>query len=238
VRPGDRGFKPPDEWCDLIPCDTFNESSVRFDMPVNNPSNSTYEWQLGTEATPRTGKAFEVDFSDYLRDNGWERHIPITLTIRTPLNSCMTHPEDTLIRVTRKLFFTEKHVGSLFKSFVDNEDVYKGVLNNIPNSEIRFILKTSGRFRGYTAPHYLMVGLPHIDTLAFPSKCNWAEVCESFRQKRVKYFAYQSCMEDVSHYLSEYNALFSPDGARLILDLSFDPPEGRKQFNFTGTLVK
>jgi hypothetical protein len=28
VRPGDRGFKPPEEWCELIPCDTFNVSSV------------------------------------------------------------------------------------------------------------------------------------------------------------------------------------------------------------------
>jgi len=238
VRPGDRGFPPPEEWCNLIPCDTFNESSVRFDMPINNPSNSVYEWQIGTEVNPRKGKGLEIDFYDYLRDNGWERHIPVTLTIRTPLNSCLTNPKDTFVTVTRELFFTEKQIAGLFIGISDSEENFVGTLNGVPNSEIKLIQKSSGSFRGYTAPIYLMIGLPHIDTLAFPSKCSWFERCESFLQIRVKHLTYQSCMEDVSYYFSGYNSLFSPDRKKLELDLTFDPPEGRKQFNFKGKLLR
>lgn len=76
VRPGERGFKPPEQWYDLIPCDTFNASSVQFDAPLNNPSNSAYYWQIGTEQTPRTGKGFEIDFTRYL-NSGLRPRIPI-----------------------------------------------------------------------------------------------------------------------------------------------------------------
>ncbi len=238
VRPGDNGFKPPEEWCDLVPCDTFNASSVRFDAPDGNPENSTYEWQIGSEAETRKGKGFEVDFHDYLRDNGWETSIPVSLTIRTPMNECLRSEDETVKTVTRELFFTEKQIAGLFRGINDSEEKFIGTLNGVPNSEIKLIQKSSGSFRGYTAPIYLMIGLPHIDTLVFPSKCNWFEGCESFRQIRVKNLTYQSCMEDVSHYLSESNNLFSPDRTRLVLDLTFDPPEGRKQFNFSGTLIE
>jgi hypothetical protein len=238
VRPGDNGFKPPEEWCDLVACDTFNASSVRFDMPDGNPDNSTYEWQIGSEAETRTEKGFEVDFSDYLRTNSWETWIPITLTIRTPINDCLKSEDETIKTVTRNLFFTENQIAGLFTGFTNKEEVYIGTLNDNPNPKISLIQQVSGDFRGYSAPLYLMIGLPHIDTLVFPTKCNWSEGCESFRQTRVKYLAYQSCMQDVSHYLSESNNLFSSDRTRLELDLTFDPPEGKKQFNFNGLLVE
>jgi hypothetical protein len=238
VRPGDRGFKPPGEWCNLIPCDTFNASSVRFDIPDGNPANSTYEWQIGSEAEPRTGEGFEIDFSDYLRDNGWETWIPITLTVRTPMNECLRNEEETVKTVTRQLFFTENQIAGLFLGAKDSEEIYIGSLNNNPDTEIKLIQKRSGSFRGYTAPIFLMTGLPDIDTLAFPSKCRWSESCETYRQIHGKYLAYESCMEDVSYYLSEFNNLFSPDRTRLVLNLTFDPPEGRKRFNFIGNLVE
>lgn len=237
VRQGDRGFKPPEAWCQLIPCDTFNTSSVRFDAPDENPANSTYEWQIGTEVNPRKGKGLEIGFGDYLRDNGWERWIPIKLTIRTPLNSCLTNLRDTLVTVERKLFFTEKRIAGLFIGITEREEKFVGTLNGVPNSEIKLIQKRSGSFIGYTTPIYLMIGLPHIDTLAFPSKYSWFESCESFLQIRVIHLTYQSCMEDVSYHFSGYNSLFSPDRKKLELDLTFDPPGGRKQFNFKGTLA-
>jgi hypothetical protein len=131
VRPGDRGFKPPEEWCELIPCDTFNACSVRFDIHDGNPENRTYEWQIGTEPTPQTGNAFEVNFSDYLRDKGWERHIPITLTIRTPINSCLSNAKDTLVSVTRELFFTQKPI--LLLEDGETSVKYKGYFTPEPN---------------------------------------------------------------------------------------------------------
>jgi hypothetical protein len=115
VRAGDNGFPPPEEWCDLVPCDTLRASSARFDMPLNNPANSDYTWQIGNEPIPRKGKAIEVDFSDYLNAGNYEKYIPITLTIRTPLNSCMTNLEDTVIKVKREIFFTQKKNILLFQ---------------------------------------------------------------------------------------------------------------------------
>ena len=237
VREGDNGFKPPEEWCQLIPCDTFNTSSVRFDAPDGNPANSTYEWQIGTEATPRTGKAFEISFDDYLRDNGWERHIPITLTIRTPMNECLQSEDEMVKTVTRQLFFTVKQIAGLFSGIIDNEQVYLGTLNGISNSEIKLIQKSSGSFRGYTAPLYFLVGLPNIDTLVMPTKCQ-SEGCLSYRQARGKYLAYRSCMVDVAHYLSEQNQIFTDGRREIQLDFTFDPPEGRKQFSFKGKLLR
>lgn len=237
VRPGDRGFPPPKDWCQLIPCDTFNASSVRFDAPDGNPANSTYEWQIGTEVNPRKGKGLEIDFGDYLRDNGWERWIPIKLTIRTPMNSCLTNLRDTLVTVTRELFFTEKQISGLFSGIIDTVQVYKGTLNGIPNSEIKLLQKNSGSFRGYTAPLYFLVGLPDIDTLVMPTKCQ-SDGCLSYRQARGRFLAYRSCMEDVAHYLSEQNQIFTNGRRELELYLTFDPPAGRKQFNFRGTLVQ
>src|SRR5690606_21606976 len=81
VRPGDNGFKAPEAWCDLVPCDTFNASSVRFDIPMNNPENCSYFWQIGSEPTHRSSRSFEIDFSDYLSVGNWESHIPISLMI-------------------------------------------------------------------------------------------------------------------------------------------------------------
>jgi hypothetical protein len=179
VRPGDNGFKPDGEWCNLIPCDTFNASSVRFDMPLNNPENSTYTWQVGNEPTPRIGKAFEVDFSDYLAAGNWEKHIPITLTIRTPLNGCMTHPEDTLITVSRSLFFTEKAL--IMMPTGVNHVIYKGYFTHEPNKEatIQYIDKTTGDFRGFKPPNFLTVGLPVVDTF-FSRRCMGLEGCSNY----------------------------------------------------------
>jgi hypothetical protein len=235
VREGDNGFKPPEEWCQLIPCDTFNTSSVRFDAPDGNPANSTYEWQIGTEVNPRKGKGLEVDFYDYLRDNGWERWIPIKLTIRTPLNSCLTNLRDTFVTVERELFFTEKQIAGLFIGITEREEKFVGTLNGVPNSEIKLIQKRSGSFRGYTPPIYLLTGIPYIDTLVFPTKC-YSEGCLSYRQARGRFPTFRSCMEDVTFYLSEHNHIFSNERKELELDLTFDPPDGRIQFSFKGKL--
>ena len=241
VRPGDRGFPPPEEWCDLVPTDTFNASSVRFDMPDGNPENSTYEWQIGAEPEPRYGEGFEIDFSEYLNlGNHWESHIPITLTIRTPPNGCLTNPADTLITVRRELFFTRKQLAGLFSGLEDDSETYKGYFTNAPNTEIKlkFIQINSREWRGYTPPMYLITGLPHIDTLAMPFKCTGIEYCGTYRQIHARFGFYNSCMEDVAYYLSESNNLFTNGREKLQLELIFDPPEGRIQYSFEGTLME
>jgi hypothetical protein len=111
---------------------------VRFDVPVNNPNNSSYSWQIGSEANPRKSIGFEVDFSDYLDAGNWETHIPITLTIRTPMNHCMTNMVDTLIKVTRELFFTKKRHHPFFND--SGKSVLEGYL--LENPEEKFTIRT------------------------------------------------------------------------------------------------
>jgi hypothetical protein len=241
VRPGDNGFPPPEEWCDLVPTDTFNASSVRFDMPEGNPENSTYEWQIGAEPEPRYGEGFEIDFSEYLNlGNHWESHIPITLTIRTPPNGCLTNPADTLVTVTRELFFTRQQIAGLFAGLEDDSETYIGYFTSDPNTEIKlkFIQINSREWRGYTPPMNLITGLPHVDTLAIPDKCGWIELCETYRQIHGRFGAYNSCMEDVAYYLYEVNNLFTNGREKLKLELIFDPPQGRIQYSFEGTLME
>ena len=187
VRPGDNGFKPPEEWCDLLSCDTFNASSVRFDLPVNNPSNSQYEWQIGTEPTPRkSNKGFEVDFSDYLNAGNWETHIPITLTIRTPHNSCMTNIEDTFIKVTRELFFTKKSYHPFGGSI--NEKVFEGFLLEKPNEIFKVKLSSDGKdyykeIKTYGI-HAYFVGFPFADTILKPWSILVKDQCGNFKHWR------------------------------------------------------
>jgi hypothetical protein len=194
VRPGDNGFKPPEEWCDLVPCDTLRASSARFDMPVNNPSNSTYIWQIGTEPTPRTGKAIEVDFSNYLDAGNYEKYIPITLTIRTPLNSCMTHPGDTLIKVTREIFFTQKK----YHPYISDSSfsVFEGFLIDNPN--VTFKIRTSGdneewykKLRTFGNRRFL-IGFPFADTILMPWDIFVKNGCGNFKHWREVTISYQN----------------------------------------------
>ena len=141
--------------------------------------------------------------------------------------------------VTRRLFFTEVRISSLFSGISDDEQIYKGFFTNEPGTEVqlKLVQRNSGWFRGYSPPHFLMIGIPNIDTLCLPTKC--PEVgCISYRQARGKFPANNSCMEDVSFYLSEQNQIFTEGRKELQLDLTFDPPEGRRQFNFRGTLIE
>jgi len=222
VRAGDNGFPPPEEWCDLVPCDTLRAGSLRCDIPINNPSNSSYSWQVGAEPTPRTGKAFEVDFGDYLEAGKWESHIPVTLTIRTPLNSCMTHPEDTLIKVTREIFFTKKShhpfAGFGFKKF-------EGYLLDRPN-EI-FTLKAEGdngewykKLRTFGRRGFL-IGFPFADTILMPWDIFVNNKCSNFKHWRAITISHQNpqmfvlfneyshgLMQQDYYYLGDNNYLF------------------------------
>lgn len=177
VRPGDNGFQPPEDWCNLIPCDTFNSSSVRFDIPLNNPINSIYTWQIGTETNARIAKSFEVDFSDYLNAGNWEKHIPVTLTIKTPLNSCMETPRDTLVTVTRNLYFTGKRYSNFYPRTtlpVDSviEKSFTGYLTNNPADTFTFKITKiiQNYYDGYNISGlaYFFVGLPFADSIMIP----------------------------------------------------------------------
>lgn len=194
VRPGDNGFPPPEEWCDLVPCDTLRASSARFDMPLNNPSNSTYTWQVGSEPTTRTGKFIEVDFSDYLNAGNYEKYIPVTLTIRTPLNNCMTHPEDTLIKVTREIFFTEKFYHPFRTDTIFS--IFEGFLLDNPNEIFR--VRTAGdneqwykKLRTFGFRRFL-IGFPFADTILMPWDIFVKNECSNFKHWREITIGYQN----------------------------------------------
>ncbi len=231
VRPGDRGFPPPEEWCDLIPCDTFNASSVRFDAPDGNPDNSTYEWLIGTEAEPRVGKGFEVDFSNYLSKGNWESHITVTLTIRTPMNSCLVNPQDTLVVTSRDLFFTEE---SLFYNIRSQKHLkYSGFFTDNKDNKIvlEFIRMDSGSFRGLKAPILLTVGVPGYDTLAVKN-CS-AEGCTNYLHSITRVSNPESC-EPKGIHLSITEWILSADMNRIKVIWEFTPPSSRIKYEFIG----
>ncbi len=236
VRPGDRGFKPPEEWCNLIPCDTFNASSVRFDAPDGNPANSTYEWQIGTEVNPRKGKGLEVDFGDYLRDNGWERWIPIKLTIRTPINSCITNPKDTLVSITRNLFFTQKPI--LLLENGETSIKYKGYFAHEPKKEVvmEFFQLEKGSFRGVPAPFALIIGLPIADTLMLPKSSGNPEVCFNYKSQIIRYLTPNNTNSIHTRYMSETSIVFIQNNNKYISrKFKFSPPSGELNYEFHGT---
>jgi len=241
VRPGDNGFKPPEEWCELIPCDTFNVSSVRFDAPDGNPENSTYEWQIGTEATPRTGKAFEVDFSDYRQSKGYvDLWIPVTLTIRTPLNACLTNPEDTLATITRELFFTKTQLQ--FRKSNEKVTKFKGHFVGNENKEVILTLirlEDWERFRGVKASS-LTVGLPFQDTLMSPlSSCGF-ENCQNYLHYRVRFQNISTCgySPELTGYLSESETLFLGSENKVKRIWIFNKPKGLERYEFIGERIE
>jgi hypothetical protein len=225
VRPGDNGFKPPEEWCNLIPCDTFNASSVRFDIPVNNPANSAYTWQIGTEPTTRTAKVFEVDFSDYLNAGNWEKHISITLTIRTPMNTCMTNPEDTLVTVTRSLYFTNKRYLKIFPRTTLPKDSlteikYIGHLTSNPSKIFTFkVVKVfQNYYDGYSIQGlaYFYVGLPFADSIMIPRDVSMKS-CGNYRHGILLTNRFNdSKFSELSHQLKRIDCIIETSKKRTI----------------------
>lgn len=238
VRPGDRGFPPPKDWCQLIPCDTFNASSVRFDAPDGNPANSTYEWQIGTEVNPRKGKGLEIDFGDYLRDNGWERWIPIKLTIRTPMNSCLTNPKDTLVSITRELFFTQKPI--LLLEPGETSVKYKGYFTHEPNKEVvmEFIQLDTGSFRGVPAPVFLTLGIPNLDTVMAPKSSGNAVGCFNYKSSNFRYLTPNNINSKLTNYWSAIENIFiNNTREKIIRKFKFSPPSGELNYEFHGTKI-
>lgn len=234
VRPGDRGFPAPPQWCELVPCDTFNDISVLFEVPDGNP-HSTYEWKIGSEIEPRTARKFEIDFSDYLNGGRWETSIPVSLTIRTPLNSCLHNPGDTLISVSRRLFFTE-FTNRIVK--LNEETGYlRGHLTTEPDKvvDIKFTSVRVNSFRGHFTGGLarFIIGLPFIDSLLLPSSSHLAW-CYNFKHYRVKVTdTTHPTYSRVSNHLDQYDIFFhSKDSVGL--SFFFRRKTGLEQFRFNG----
>jgi len=239
VRPGSNGFKPPGAWCELMPCDTFNGGSVRFDIPLNNPSNCKYEWQIGTEATPRNGKGFEVDFNDYIKSKGYvDLWIPVTLSIRTPLNSCLTNPEDTFVTVTRKLFFTSNQL-TIFKTN-DTLVKYKGYFTNNPNNEVvvQHIKIEKGRFRKQYPPIFILVGVPFTDTLFRPSIC-YGESCRNYiHTKSIVFTDLNNCNKEFDYNISESETIFLKGNEKIRQTWTISNNSGINKYEFIGERIE
>jgi hypothetical protein len=237
ARSGDNGFPPPPEWCldKITYSDTFLSSSVRFTVPEGNPT-STYQWQIGSDPTVRTAKEFEISFYDELQENGWERSIPVTLTIRTPLNSCLDNPKDTFKVVTRELFFTNSRGGTAI--FIDDVNKkFKGYFTSQPNEEV--ILETiydKGMFRGETPPHWLIVGLPIADTLKLPELgCGLVDGCGSYTHGIVKWERTSVCSwVELTKYITERETIYNNETEEVTIKFRSTVPGHEFNVEFIG----
>jgi hypothetical protein len=243
VKVGNRGFQPPGDWCTLVSCDTFNETSVIFNAPDGNPIESKYEWKIGTSNEKRLGSGFEISFSDYLEMGNWEKPLSITLTIKTPKSYCLTNMADTLISVTRNIFFTNR-----FLSLIEpnNPKVsYRGNANGDTESEviISIIKKTTGSFRGAVAstefPLILYVGTSHGDTLLRPSGNCGSEGCRSYNHAIALFHNQDLCSEgNLTNHMFRSETLFLAREQRVHLIFEFWKKDASpERYEFVGNKI-
>ncbi len=236
VIPGTNGFKDP-EWCQPESCDTLTNSSVRFYVPDGNTENTTYEWKIGNDTFIRTAKNFELNFNDYLQMGNWESSIPVTLNIKRPLDNCLKNASDTLITVTRNIFFTQKRLIKLFDRNIPN--YFKGYFTNDPSTEVILKFFVLDTFRGQIGELGqelgLITGYPFTDTLLNTvGSCGKSEFCDSYKHSIIK-FPLQDCsFQKLAGYLYqlEYN-FYDDKHIRILRDCHF--PGGFKQYEFIGT---
>lgn len=236
MRPGDNGFPPPESWCDLIPTDTMSASSVRFDIPLGNPGYCRYEWQIGSEPSLRHQPYFEIDFSDYIREVGWETHIPITLTIVTPPNECLNDLNDTIITVTRNLFFSKK-VNGIYGVDDTIRRSLIGYLVDDPNNifELDIYPFSSGYFNyeflGGVPKFFL--GFPFADSILLPHGGAVLR-CQNFKHVILTYYnrsPHSSKIEALSKGLIKVDFIYRKlDEWSIILEFDEKSKLGTKHF--------
>jgi len=236
VIPGTNGFQYP-AWCQPESCDTLTYSSVRFAVPEGNTDNTKYKWQIGSDTFIRTAKKFELSFFDYLEMGNWEKSIPVTLTIRRPLDNCLKKPSDTLVVVTRNIFFTKKRLMSIFDK--NTPIFFKGYFTNEPTKEVVlkfFILDTfRGRIGELGQGLGLITGYPFTDTLLNTvGSCGKSEFCDSYKHTILKFPWLDCSFQKLTGYLYQLEYTYYDDKRiRIFRDCHF--PTGFKQYEFIGT---
>lgn len=118
------------EWCDTI----FN-SGVEFKAEMENADS--YEWYIGDETEPRSGRSLKISFSDYYEDtlqnlnpDNPDYYLPldITLIVRNDEGACVT-AKDTVLTSTSHLVFTRKLLTrGTFIGRVEGEDFDREVI--------------------------------------------------------------------------------------------------------------
>lgn len=211
IRDGDNGFPAPEAWClDRITfSDTVLNSSIVLKVPKDN-LNSTYEWQIGQDNKVYTKNEFEISFDKELQANGWERSFEITLIIRTPNSICLTNKNDTLIKVTRNVFFTQKT--SVDLKTVYGIRKYEGYFSFNPSvkASLHIIYNDSNMFRGQTPGNYwLVVGLPNVDTLMLPRMgCGYQRGCGSYTHSYIQWENTNVCSwVDLTKHITHYETI-------------------------------
>ena len=243
VRMGNRGFAPPGKWCNLVPNDTFNETSVIFEVPTGNQSGTTYEWKIGTQTESRFGSGFEVSFADYLNLGNWEKPLPISLIMKTKKSGCLENLADTLITATRNIFFTNNFIYLI--SPTETQVSYKGVINGDPKNEtiLNIIRKTSGSFRGVQAnsesPLTLYVGTKIRDTLMNATNICGVESCRSYNHGIGQYFSPDVCPQaSLTNHMQKREFIFLAREKKIRLSLEFWKKNASpERFDFVGDKI-
>ncbi len=237
VLPGTNGFKEP-EWCNPQSCDTINGTSAIFRVPDGNTPNTTYEWRIGTDTTVRTEKAFEISFYSHLQQGNWEAYIPVTLTIKRPLDNCLANPADTLVTGTRNIFFTEHSLMKIYDK--DTPIVFQGYLEDAPDKEVVLTYFWLPKFRNHS-DSYLVTGYPFADTLLiFSNSCGNLGACGNYREYIVKYIVKSSSEYCITAHLTGYLTelrYYKYNNTKIKITRVCDTPNGLKTIVFIGEKI-
>jgi len=190
------GFPEMSDDCGLIDTDTWGSSGIIFIAPTGNAKGTLYEWRVGNDTTVFKAARFSLDFTEYLKKTGYNVHIPVQLTIRTPYSSCLDNPADTLIVVKRNLFLCDYNgikstvmfnIGydSITKKYYGIPSKYEGYFKHEPSKKI--ILQFNSKvFSAVNIVNYI-VGYEEKDTIRLFNNNPNLKIIECYNTKHKKY---------------------------------------------------
>lgn len=244
---GYNGWAPPPDWCieRMVYSDTFSTTRVRFFVREGNET-STYEWRIGTDDRVRTEDEFELSFEEYIETNGWNISIPISLTIRTPLNDCLNDLSDTLVEFTRNLYFTDEQVIGGFTGIWDEKEVYQGIFTSELEKVVQLEFYGSDpdndtfNFPGRPGRYELIIGLPIADTVLVPdySNCGYSEGCGNRVYRYRRWFRQEVCPElDLTRGFNSFEAISDYETNTVNLKFSSDLSGKEWSYEFNGKRI-
>lgn len=223
-------FEPLPQYA-VVPCDTLAGVSARFIVPQNNPDDCHYSWEIGTTSTVYTESDFYLSFSAWLQQGHWMEPIPITLTIRRSNSACLEKPSDTLIKITRNIWFTQNII---------NWTSFEGYYENSPNTKLTItkIDCKGGNFRGVdfgsNGSYSLWVGLPTNDTFVWESD-GWPNGSNYYKGWKIS--SKGSSGRDVNGWLDYSEAYFINEDS-VKATFRFFAPNNKNTYVFHGKRLK
>lgn len=224
----------------LVHCDTMWSPNILFEAPEGNPQ-STYEWQIGTDPRTHTKEKFVLDFGDYITKNynpdNPQLKLDINLTIKTPNHPCLISKSDTIIYVSKPMYYVPGRRNNLYAHLWSNSSSFTFVgsfegYNKIDT--LRMLPKNNWDvMSGFNRQGYYFTGTPIADTLIMPLLGNNDIYCFNFRHS-IQYFTKLVMSPEITYpekFISHYESLTFVDGQEDLVEIRLSTFDKKNPFN-------